>query len=68
MKIIKQIKSEITRINAYGDVINSYQHAESHYNEQGHQISSVLFNEDDEIENKYDVIGRHQRVSHKAIS
>lgn len=52
MKLIKSIKSTITRINAYGDTINAYQHSESLYNERGHETSSVLFNEDGEIENK----------------
>ena len=52
MKVIQSIKSTISRINAYGEVVGSYPHSESTYNESGDLTSSVLFNEDGEIESK----------------
>src|SRR5688572_15232379 len=52
MKLIKSIKSTITRINAYGDIVSDYELGETLYNERGHEISHKLLNEDGEIENK----------------
>lgn len=52
MKVIQSIKSTISRINAYGEVVGSYPHSESTYNKNGDLASSVLYNEDGEIESK----------------
>lgn len=52
MKTIQSIKSTITRLNAYGEEIETYTSSESVFNENSDLTSATLYNEDGVIDSK----------------
>jgi hypothetical protein len=52
VKLIKEIKSTLTRINPYGETLDTYVLSEAIYNEAGHRTSYIVFSEDGKIESK----------------